>query len=74
MIVIMWIMTHEFDERVHPNTTRTWTARRITVIISVAIIYGVWLNFIDTLSYCYNDNNICKSLGEIFGGNLRYQP
>jgi hypothetical protein len=67
-------MTHEYSGRVHHNTRRTWTARRITVIISVAIIYGVWFNFIDTINYCYNDNSICKSLGDIFGGDLKYQP
>ena len=55
-------------------TGRTWTTRRITVIISIAIIYGIWFNFIDTIIYCYNNNSICKSLGEIFGGNFYYQP
>jgi hypothetical protein len=64
----------ESNRRVHHNSRRTWTTRRITVIISIAIIYGVWFNFVDTLSYCYNDNNTCKSLGQIFGGNLVYQP
>jgi hypothetical protein len=62
------------DGHYHDSTTRTWTTRRITVIVSIAIIYGVWFNFIDTIIYCYNDNSICKSLGEIFGGNLYYQP
>src|SRR5437879_9845246 len=56
------------------SKTRTWTTHRITVIISIAIIYGVWFNFIDTIIYCYNNNSICKSLGEIFGGNIYYQP
>jgi hypothetical protein len=68
-------VTHESHGRIHHNRIRTtWTARRIIVIVSVAIIYGVWFNFIDTLSYCYNDNSICKSLGQIFGGDLKYQP
>lgn len=60
--------------RVDHITRRTWTTRRITVIISIAIIYGIWFNFIDTIIYCYNNNSICKSLGEIFGGNFYYQP
>ena len=67
-------MTHESSPRVRHNGRRTWTARRITLIISIAIIYGIWFNFIDTLIYCYNDNSICKSLGQIFGGDLKYQP
>jgi len=65
----------------HRSRRRTWTKRRIAVIVSIAIIYGVWFNFIDTLAIlygiCYNDNNICKSLGQIFGGeksDLYYQP
>ncbi|MGC2571706.1 MAG: hypothetical protein WA364_09365 [Candidatus Nitrosopolaris sp.] len=58
----------------HRSRRRTWTRRRIAVIISIAIIYGVWFNFIDTVIYCYNDNNTCKSLGQIFGGDLYYQP
>jgi hypothetical protein len=55
----------------HRARRRTWNTRRIIVI---AFIYGIWFNFIDTIVYCYNNNNICKSLGEIFGGNLYYQP
>jgi hypothetical protein len=70
-------VTHEFNGRLHHKKTRTWTARRITVIIVVAIIYGIWFNFIDSLNYCYNDKNLgytCKSVGDIFGGDLKYQP
>jgi hypothetical protein len=70
-------VTHEFNGRLHHKKTRTWTARRITVIIVVAFIYGIWFNFIDSLNYCYNDKNVgyaCKSVGEIFGGDLKYQP
>jgi hypothetical protein len=47
------------------------------VIIVVAFIYGVGFNFIDSLNYCYNDKNLgyaCKSVGDIFGGDLKYQP
>jgi hypothetical protein len=58
----------------HTKRRNTWTARRITIIISSAIIYGIWFNFIDTVIYCYNNNTICKSVGEIFGGDLKYQP
>jgi hypothetical protein len=52
---------------------QTWTAHRIIVIATVALIYGVWFDFIDSLNYCYNNNGICKSVGDIFGGNLKYQ-
>jgi len=61
----------------HHEKRRTWTTRRITVIISIAVIYGVWFNFIDSLNYCYFDkynNNTCVSVGQIFGGDLKYQP
>src|SRR5215472_6558755 len=47
------------------------------VIISIAVIYGVWFNFIDSLNYCYFDNNnknTCVSVGQMFGGDLKYQP
>jgi len=71
-------VAHESNQRIHHNRRRkTWTARRITIIISIAIIYGIWFNFIDAITYCYKDhgnNDICKSLGQIFGGDLYYQP
>ena len=71
-------MAHESNQRIHHNRRRkTWTASRITIIISIAIIYGIWFNFIDAITYCYKDhsnNDICKSLGDIFGGDLYYQP
>lgn len=67
-------MTHEFNGRPHYNKKQTWTTDRIVVIVTVALIYGVWFNFIDSLNYCYNENSICKSVGDMFGGNLKYQP
>jgi hypothetical protein len=48
------------------------------VIILIAVVYGVWFNFIDSLNYCYyTDNNnkkTCVSVGQMFGGDLKYQP
>jgi hypothetical protein len=71
-------VTHEFDGRQH-HKRRTWTTRRITVIILIAVVYGVWFNFIDSLNYCYKvqDNNnqkTCVSVGQMFGGDPKYQP
>jgi hypothetical protein len=71
------VVTHEFNDRLHHKKRRTWNTRRITVIISIAVIYGVWFNFIDSLNYCYSDNNnknTCVSVGQMFGGDLKYQP
>lgn len=58
----------------------TWTRRRIIIVISVAFIYGVWFNFLDSAAYCPNQkkdscDEQCKaiSIGQIFGGDHRYQ-
>jgi hypothetical protein len=58
----------------YQNRRKTWTSRRIAVIVVVAVIYGIWFNFIDSLIYCNNDRSVCKSVGEIFGGDSKYQP
>jgi hypothetical protein len=43
----------------------------------IAFLYGTWFNFLDSLVYCLNfsgsSSQICKSIGEIFGGNMFYQ-
>ncbi len=60
---------------IRSTETGTWTAGRIGFIIIVSVIYGMWFNAIDTVSYCTNpsDMNSCISIGKIFGGNERYQ-
>jgi len=46
------------------------------VIILIAVIYGVWFNFIDSLNYCPDNSNKkpCVSVGQMFGGDPKYQP
>jgi hypothetical protein len=44
------------------------------IIIFVAIVYGVWFYFVDSIAYCENPNSKedCPSyvpIGEIFGDN-----
>jgi hypothetical protein len=74
LFVIYRLKMTQYTGSAHKGARSTWTTRRIIVIVSIAIIYGIWFNFIDTIIYCYNNNSICKSLGEIFGGNFYYQP
>jgi hypothetical protein len=55
---------------------RTWTRKRIVVVIGVAIIYGVWFNYLDSAAYC-DDEGIyenCIAVGETLGGSTYYQP
>lgn len=54
------------------------------IVIGVAILYGVWFNILDTAGYCVNQeelqtkscNEKCVILpvGNLFGGDLSYQP
>jgi len=66
-------------------TKHTWTKRRISIVIAVALIYGTWFNILDTAGYCKNKqelmlNNSCNikcdviPVGDLFGGNAYYQP
>jgi hypothetical protein len=72
------------------NSDRTWTKKRLGIIIAVAVIYGIWFNLLDSVTFCppSQDHNTTKctsnpppppfSIGEIFGGmnnsNQTYQP
>jgi hypothetical protein len=67
-------LTEQYSGRANQKRKKTWTSRRIIIIVSVSVIYGMWFNFLDTLVFCYNNHTICKSVGEIFGGNIKYQP
>jgi len=42
----------------------TWTLRVLTIVISIAIAYGAWFDCLDSL----------VGAGELFGGNVIYQP
>ncbi len=58
------------------NTVNTWNKSTIIIVIVVAIIYGIWFNLLDSLAHCQTLDNkeVCTSIGEIFGGNMFYQP
>jgi hypothetical protein len=60
---------------------RTWTKRRLLIIVAIALVYGIWFNFLDSAAYCPNlGNNGCDdkcspvSIGSMLGGDLIYQP
>jgi hypothetical protein len=42
----------------------TWSRRMIIAIICVAISYGIWFDYLDSL----------VGIGTLFGGNIYYQP
>lgn len=51
------------------------------IVFSVALVYGVWFNFLDSAAYCpYQVEKKCNekcspiSIGTIMGGDLIYQP
>lgn len=52
---------------------KTWTKRRLGIIIIISITYGIWFNLLDTLVYCQNSGVSCISIGNIFGGPNFYQ-
>jgi len=58
----------------------TWTKRRILIVITVAFIYGLWFNVLDSAAYCSNqvekscdEKCLPVSIGMIFGGDHIYQ-
>jgi hypothetical protein len=59
----------------------TWTKRRLLIVVAVALVYGIWFNFLDSAAYCPNQgekdcDDKCSpvSIGSMFGGDLVYQP
>jgi hypothetical protein len=64
----------------YSSVDNTWTKSTLSIVIAVAISYGIWFNLLDSLAYCKQlDNNnqfshTCTSIGTIFGGNQLYQP
>ena len=42
----------------------TWTASVLAIVVSIAIAYGAWFDYLDSLARA----------GELFGGNAIYQP
>jgi hypothetical protein len=56
---------------------KTWTKKRLGIVIAVSIVYGIWFNLIDSVAFCQysskDSGGSCKSIGEIFGGQEFYQ-
>jgi hypothetical protein len=58
------------------NRPQTWTRKRIGFVIIVALSYGAWFNYLDSITYCktFIDNQIYIDVGKMFGNNDIYQP
>jgi hypothetical protein len=53
----------------------TWTKKRIVIIVSISIVYGIWFNYLDAAAYCPpNPDGKCIPVGKILGDNKYYQP
>jgi hypothetical protein len=55
---------------------KSWTGRRIAIVIGVAIVYGIWFNYLDSAAYCETEGiyKDCIAVGQTLGGNVYYQP
>jgi hypothetical protein len=63
---------------------RTWTGRRILIVISIAVLYGLWFNILDSAGICLNHDKILSNscdnkciilpVGKMFEGDQIYQP
>jgi hypothetical protein len=54
----------------------TWSLTVIGALIIVSVLYGIWFNYLDSASYCYDDSSYkknCTPIGEILGKNNNYQ-
>jgi hypothetical protein len=53
------------------TTRKTWTRRRVGIIVGVAIFYGVWFNFLDSAAYCEVEGTYenCRLLEAMFSTN-----
>jgi hypothetical protein len=61
------------NELPHNNKGQTWTRRTIVIILVVALIYGLWFDFLDSLAFCFDNaegTQTCVSIGKMFGENL----
>lgn len=73
-----------------PTVFQTWDRKRICIVIAVALLYGIWFNFIDSLGFCAvklketcNEECQVASIGQQFrrdtedsgdSGDSVYQP
>lgn len=58
-----------------PSGSKTWTKKRISIIVGVAVGYGIWFNYLDAAAYCPDSSKTnCIAVGQILGDNRYYQP
>ncbi len=46
----------------------------VAYVIGISFGYGIWFNLLDSICAEVVPNRACVPIGEIFGGNLVYQP
>ena len=65
-----------WSEQEMSRASKTWTRRRVGIVIAVAIIYGIWFNYLDSAAFCETPGRYdnCIAVGETLGGNTYYQP
>lgn len=53
----------------------TWNKKTVTIVVLVAIVYGLWFNVLDSAAYCEDKSNPqnCIPIGKILGENNLYQ-
>lgn len=64
------------DGKIIIPISQTWTKKRIFSIVLVAVIYGIWFNFLDSAEFILNSNDSITA-GMVVGGELDnqvYQP
>ena len=48
---------------------KTWTKKRIVVIVVIAIVYGLWFNYLDSAAYT-TESGLTITAGMLVGGSL----
>ena len=46
---------------------KTWTKKRIVVIVVIAIVYGLWFNYLDSAAYT-TESGFTITAGMLVGG------
>ncbi|HET7284518.1 MAG TPA: hypothetical protein VFI70_07515, partial [Nitrososphaeraceae archaeon] len=69
-------MTRTYNINIKKDRPKTWTKKRISIIIIVSITYGIWFNFLDSAAFCNPSENRlnCTPIGQALGTNYIYQP
>jgi len=51
----------------------TWHKRILLLVIGIALLYGFWFDYLDSLRYPISATKFL-TIGEMLGGNMIYQP